>query len=365
MIKFLDLNKVNARFESAFQQKFKAFLDSGCYVLGEGVSTFETNYANYCGTKHCIGVSNGLDALILILKAYKELGKLNEGDAILVPANTFIASILAIIEMGLQPVLVEPKPDTYNCEASELKKHIINKTRAILIVHLYGQMAKMQPILELAKDHGLLVIEDAAQAHGAVYNNKVAGSLGDAAAFSFYPAKNLGALGDAGAITTNNDELANTLKQLRNYGTSSKYKNDIIGVNNRLDELQALFLDIKLENLEKDNDKRRTIAKHYLKNIKNNKVTLPYYDNTLNHVFYVFVVLVENRANFRAYLLKNGIETLVHYPIPPHKQKGLSKYSNLKLPITEKIHDSAVSLPLNPVLETEEVNKIIEIVNAY
>lgn len=365
MIKFLDLHKVNTRFENAFQQKFKEFLNKGHYVLGDGVSTFEANYAKYCGTKHCIGVSNGLDALILVFKGFKILGKLKEGDEVLVPANTFIASILAIIEIGLTPVFVEPNSTTYNCETDELQKHIANKTKAILIVHLYGQMAKMQSILELAKANNLLVIEDAAQAHGARYNNKLAGSIGNAAAFSFYPAKNLGALGDAGAVTTNNDELAKTVKQLRNYGASSKYKNDIVGVNNRLDEIQALFLDIKLKSLEGDNDKRRTIAKTYLKNIKNDKVTLPYYDNSLNHVFYVFVVLVDNRDDFRAYLLRNDIETLVHYPIPPHKQKALSDFNVLKLPITESIHNRIVSLPMNPVLEDSEVNKIIEIVNAY
>ncbi len=365
MIKFLDLHKVNARFESAFEQKFKDFLNSGHYVLGKGVSTFENNYANYCGTKHCVGVSNGLDALILIFKAYINLGRLKKGDEILVPANTFIASILAIIEIGLKPVFIEPNSKTYNCEAIEFEKQTTTKTKAILIVHLYGQIAKMKPILELAQASNFLVIEDAAQAHGAKYNNKLAGGIGNAGAFSFYPAKNLGALGDAGAITTNDDELAKTLRQIRNYGTSSKYKNDIIGVNNRLDEIQALFLDVKLKMLETDNDRRRTIAKSYLKNIKNDKVILPYYDNSLNHVFYVFVVLVEDRDGFRAYLLKNNIETLIHYPIPPHKQKALSDYNQLSLPITEHIHDRVVSLPMNPVLEDNEVNKVIEIINAY
>lgn len=366
MIKFLDLHKINARFEGEFKKQFSFFLDSGHYILGKEVSNFETNFAAYCGVKHCVGVSNGLDALILIFKANIQLGLLKKGDEVIVPANTYIASILAIMEAGLTPVFVEPNIRTFNCEALEIEKHISSKTKAILIVHLYGGLAEMDSIQKLAKQNKLLLIEDAAQAHGAKNEQgKRAGNLSDVAAFSFYPSKNLGALGDGGAITTNNDVLAKVLGELRNYGTSSKYINNRLGVNNRLDEIQAAFLNVKLQVLDADNEKRQIIAKRYLKEIKNDKVTLPYYDGSKNHVFHLFVVLVENRTGFIEFLKSNKIESAVHYPIPPYKQKALKDFCSLKLPITEKIHNDCVSIPISPVMTIEEVDFIIKTINHY
>ncbi|WP_397363428.1 DegT/DnrJ/EryC1/StrS family aminotransferase [Olleya sp. R77988] len=367
MIKFLDLPKINARFEAEFKNEFSSFLNTGHYILGQGVTDFENNYASFCGTKHCIGVSNGFDALVLIFKGYLELGLLQKNDEVIVPANTFVASILAILEAGLQPVLVEPNAETFNIEASAITSHISDKTKAILVVHLYGQIFNIQAINTLAKANNLLVIEDAAQAHGAVSNslNLKAGNLANAAAFSFYPAKNLGALGDAGAITTNNTELATTIAKLRNYGTTSKYKNDILGVNNRLDEVQALFLNVKLKSLNADNFARQAIAKRYLSEIKNKKIQLPFYDGTQNHVFHLFVVLVENRDDFIQYLKEKNIETSIHYPIPPHKQKALHRISDLKFPITEKIHETCVSIPISPIMTSLEVDTVIKTLNDF
>ena len=366
MIKFLDLHKINARFERQFKEEFQQFLNSGYYVLGNGTSVFETNYANYCGTKHCVGISNGLDAIILIFKAYIQLGKINRGDEVLVPANTYIASILSIIEVGLKPVFIEPNINTFNWEATTLKKHISKTTKAILTVHLFGQLADSEAILKLAKDNDLLLIEDAAQAHGSENAiGKRAGNVSDAAAFSFYPTKNLGALGEAGAVTTNDGELAKVISQLRNYGSERKYENERLGVNNRIDELQARILNIKLQHLDADNDRRREVAKQYLSGIKNDKIKLPFYDGSMNHNFHLFVVLVDNRKEFMDYLLEKGIQTSIHYPKPPHKQKALHEFSKLHLPITERIHEYCVSLPINPVITQEEVLKVITIINIY
>ncbi|NOY48894.1 MAG: DegT/DnrJ/EryC1/StrS family aminotransferase [Chlorobi bacterium] len=366
MIQFLDLQAINSRFESDFKKAFNELLVSGRYILGDGVKTFETNFASYCGTKYCIGVGNGLDALILIFRAYIESGKLKKGDEVIVPANTYIASILAIIHAGLTPVFVEPELETYNISTEKIKEVITPQTKAILAVHLYGQLADMKAIVSLAKQHNVLVIEDAAQAHGAVNSDaKRAGNLGDAAGFSFYPSKNLGALGDGGAVTTNDEKLANLIYKLRNYGTSSKYVNDYIGFNSRLDEIQALFLNIKLKKLDDDNAKRIQIAQQYLSHITSSKVKLPYFSNQQDHVFHQFVVRVEERESFVDYLKNNQVETLIHYPIAPHKQKALSKFAHLKLPITEQIHKSVVSIPLSPIMTNVQVNKIIQLLNAY
>ncbi|MGB2685676.1 MAG: DegT/DnrJ/EryC1/StrS family aminotransferase [Olleya sp.] len=367
MIKFLDLPKINARFETQFKNQFDSFLSTGQYILGDGVNTFETNYAAFCGTKHCIGVSNGFDALVLIFKGYMELGILNKGDQVIVPANTFIASILALLEVGLEPILVEPNPITFNIESKDIQKSLSHKTKAILVVHLYGQLSDMEAIKSLANQKQLLVIEDAAQAHGALHKrlSTKAGNLGDAAAFSFYPSKNLGALGDAGAITTNNSQLADMIFKLRNYGTSTKYENEVLGVNNRMDEIQALFLDIKLKALENDNSHRQSIAKQYISKINNNKIKLPFYDGTKNHVFHLFVILVDNREQFLDYLKVNNIEAAVHYPIPPHKQIALQRFNHLKFPITEKIHETCVSLPISPIMTSLEVDTVIEKLNNY
>lgn len=366
MIHFLNLRKLNQPFEVAFQKKMKQFLNGGWYILGNEVKQFETDFATYCGTKHCIGVGNGLDALVLIFKAYIHLGKLEKGDEVIVPANTYIASILAVLQADLVPVLVEPRLETYNINPEEIEAKITSKTKAILPVHLYGQLCEMKVINEIAQKHNLLVIEDAAQAHGSQFSeNEKAGNLSNAAAFSFYPGKNLGALGDGGAITTNDDVLANVLFSMRNYGSKVKYENEIIGVNSRLDELQAAFLNIKLKQLDSENEFRRSMAKRYLSEIKNEKVIMPSWDLSQNHVFHLFVIRTSNRLELQNYLKENGIETMIHYPIPPHKQKALLDWKNLSFPITEKIHDEVLSIPLNSGLKASEIQHIITILNQY
>lgn len=366
MIKFLDLKKINAPYELAFQEKLKSVLEAGWYVLGNEVNTFEANFANYCGAKHSIGVGNGLDALVLIFKGYIELGKLQKGDEVIVPANTYIASILAIIQADLIPVLVEPKLETYNINPNLIVEKITSKTKAILVVHLYGQLAEMDAINQIAIDNNLLVIQDAAQAHGLIYNQKWASKkLQSSVAYSFYPAKNLGALGDAGAITTDDEDLAKVIRNLRNYGSEKKYYNDFIGVNSRLDEIQAAFLNVKLPFLNRDNHRRREIAHRYISEIKNDKVILPFWDSSENHVFHLFVIRTQNRENLQQFLLENGIETMIHYPIPPHQQKAFWEWNQLSFPITEKIHNEVLSLPITPVMTDEEVYFVIEILNKW
>ncbi len=366
MIHFLNLKKLNQPFEVTFQKKMKKFLEDGWYILGNEVKQFETDFASYCGTKYCIGVGNGLDALVLIFKAYIHLGKLKKGDEVIVPANTYIASILAILQADLVPVLVEPKLETFNINPEAIEAKITSKTKAILPVHLYGQLCEMIAINEIAQKHNLLVIEDAAQAHGSQFSeNERAGNLSNAAAFSFYPGKNLGALGDAGAITTNDDVLADILFSMRNYGSKVKYENEIIGVNSRLDGLQAAFLNIKLKQLDSENEFRRSMAKRYLSEIKNDKIILPNWDFSQNHVFHLFVIRTSNRLALQKYLKENGIETMIHYPIPPHKQKALSDWNNLSFPFTEKIHDEVLSIPLNSGLKASEIQHIITVLNKF
>jgi len=359
MIKFLDLHKLNKPFEAQFLAKTKAFLDNGWYILGDEVKQFETSFATYSKSKHCIGVGNGLDALVLILKANIQLGNIKKGDEVIVPANTYIASVLAILQADLIPVFVEPNIETYNIDPNLFEEKITSKTKAILVVHLYGQLAEMDKINAICASHNLLVIEDAAQAHGLTF-------IGNhTRAFSFYPGKNLGALGDGGAITTNDDALAEILFSLRNYGSNKKYHNDFIGVNSRLDELQAAFLNIKLPYLNTENEARKKIAKRYLSEIKNNKIELPICNNFNDHIFHLFVIRTENRGTLQEYLFKNGIETVIHYPIPPHIQKALQEFNHLSLPITEKIHQEVLSLPMSSVLSDEEITHIIATLNSY
>lgn len=379
MIKYLDIQKINANYQNQLQEKMKLVLEKGWFILGDEVKLFETNFANYCGTKHCIGVANGLDALILIFKGYIELGKLEKGDEVIVPSNTYIATVLAVLQADLIPVLVEPNIETYNINPDLIEQKITSKTKAILPVHLYGQLAAMDKIYAIAKKHNLLVIEDAAQAHGSKLEDGSwmmddgrkrseagkAGNLSDAAGFSFYPGKNLGALGDAGAITTNDDELAKVLYSLRNYGSNKKYYNEFIGINSRLDELQAAFLNVKLPFLDAENDKRRQIAKRYLSEIKNVKILLPKVNSFDSHVFHLFVIRTKNRQELQDYLLENQIETVIHYPIAPHKQNAFQKWNTLSFPISEKIHDEVLSLPISPVLTDKEVGFVIEILNRY
>ncbi|WP_369793749.1 DegT/DnrJ/EryC1/StrS family aminotransferase [Sediminibacter sp. Hel_I_10] len=366
IVPFLDLQQINQNHETGFQEKLNGFLKSGHYILGANTRRFEQEFAAYCGSQFCIGVGNGLDALILILKAYLELGQLEKGDKVLLAANTYIATILAVKQAGLEPVFLEPDKHTFNLSPIEVEAQTDTHVKAVLVTHLYGQLADMAALREIVKKRGLLLISDAAQAHGAEDLNQVrAGSLADAAGFSFYPSKNLGALGDAGAVTTNDKQLANIIMKLRNYGTSSKYVNDLIGVNSRLDELQAAFLLEKLPHLDGDNELRRIVAKRYLSEINNDKIKLPYWDGTKNHVFHLFVVQVEERTNFCDYLEANGVGYLIHYPIPPHLQKAFSEYKELSLPITNYIHNTVVSLPMSPVMDDRQIDYVISILNAY
>lgn len=365
MIHFLDLKKMNQTHEQQFEQKLKQFLASGWYVLGKETEKFEQDFANYCGTKYAIGVANGLDALILILKGYILLGKLKKGDEVLVPANTYIASILAILQAELIPVLVEPDINTYNIDPKKIAEKLTSKSKAILAVHLYGQLSDMPALAKIATENKLLLIEDSAQSHGAILVNKRSGNLGNASGFSFYPSKNLGALGDAGAVTTNDQELAEVITSLRNYGSEKKYHNQYIGINSRLDELQAAFLNIKLPTLDADNLTRRTIAKRYLTEINNPKIILPFWDESENHVFHLFVIRTQNRDDLQSFLLENEIQTMIHYPIAPHQQKALSEWNHLNFPITEQIHREILSLPMSPVLTNDEVSQVIEAINKW
>ncbi|WP_264565182.1 DegT/DnrJ/EryC1/StrS family aminotransferase [Flavobacterium sp. N3904] len=366
MIQFLDLKKINEPYETAFQEKLKSVLASGWYILGKEVKEFETNFAQYCGAQFCIGVGNGLDALALIFKGYIQLGKLQKGDEVIVPANTYIASILAILQADLVPVLVEPKLETYNINTSLIEDKITPKTKAILVVHLYGQLAEMDVINKIANQNNLIVVEDAAQSAGAISNQKSAiKNQQSGVAYSFYPTKNLGALGDGGAVVTNDIALAKTIRSLRNYGSEIKYENDFVGVNSRLDELQAAFLNLKLPNLNADNEKRRAIARRYLFEIKNDKIILPFWDLSNNHVFHLFIIRTKNRGDLQNYLAENNIETVIHYPIPPHQQKALQSLNNLSFPVTEKIHKEVLSLPISPVMTMDEVSNVISILNKY
>lgn len=365
MILFLDLKEINAQYQQELKDACARVIDSGWYVQGTEVNAFEQEFANYCGTKHAIGVANGLDALTLTLRAWKELGKLQNGDEVIVPANTYIASILAITENNLVPVFVEPDVVTYNLCPINTEAAITPKTRAILPVHLYGQIADMPAIMAIAERHSLLVLEDSAQAHGASIGGKKVGNWGHASGFSFYPGKNLGALGDGGAITTNDDELARVLRALGNYGSHKKYQNDIKGVNSRLDEIQAAMLRVKLRHLDSDTAHRRVIANHYKKQINNPLITLPDWNSDEEHAFHLFVLCVENREKLQKHLADNGIQTLIHYPIPPHKQGAYKAWNNLSFAITEQIHNKVISLPISPVMQSFDVDKIVNVLNEF
>ncbi len=365
MIPFLDLKSINAQYREDLIEAATRVIDSGWYILGNEVEQFEKEFAQYCQSEYCLGVANGLDALILILRAYKELGIMTEGDEVIVPANTYIASILAISENGLKPVLVEPDLQTYNLNPILIEQHITERTKAILSVHLYGQVTDMDEINAIAKRHKLKVIEDCAQAHGALYKGKKVGSLGDAAGFSFYPGKNLGALGDAGAITTSDPELAQTIKAIRNYGSHEKYKNLYKGVNSRLDEMQAALLRVKLRYLDKETEQRRQSANQYLKGITNPDITLPTVSAPEAHVWHLFVVRCAYREKLASYLNKQGIQTVIHYPVAPHHQPAYREYAELLLPITEAIHREVLSLPMSPIISSEHIKIILEIINDY
>ncbi len=365
MIKFLDLQKINGQYQKELKEAAGRVIDSGWYLLGKELKTFEHSYAFYCNVKHCLGVANGLDALRLIFKAYIEMGVMQEGDEIIVPANTYIASVLAITDNGLIPVFVEPNIKTYNLDSTLVEDAITTKTKAILAVHLYGQISIDQNLLDICKRHSLKLVEDSAQSHGASLNEKVSGGIGDAAGHSFYPGKNLGALGDAGAVTTNDSELAKIISALRNYGSYVKYENQYQGLNSRLDEIQAAFLNVKLRHIQKDIKERRKIANYYLDNITNPNIILPKVLNQDAHVWHLFVIRTSNRSSLNEFLLKNDIQTLIHYPIPPHKQLAYKSLNNLTFPITEKIHEEVLSLPLSSVMEEVDFQNIVTVLNKF
>lgn len=366
MIKFLDLQKINMVHQQEIETALLEVFRSGWYLLGEKVKNFEKNLSTYIGSSHAIGVANGLDALRLILRAYIELGIMKPGDEIIVPANTYIASILAISDNGLVPVLVEPNIDNYNIDISKIEEKITSKTKGILIVHLYGRIVFSEELQQLAIKHNLKIIEDNAQTIGAEWNSKKSGNLGDAAGFSFYPGKNLGALGDAGAITTNDDKLAATIRALANYGSNQKYVNIYQGLNSRLDEIQAAVLDVKLKYIDSENEVRRKIAKRFVSEVNNPKIILPEYPkNELEHVWHVFIIRSDNRELLQNYLTENGVQTLIHYPIPPHKQEAYKEWRNLSFPISEKIHEEVLSLPISPVLNENEISHIITVLNNF
>ena len=365
MIKFLDLQKINAQYKKELKEAANRVIDSGWYLLGKELDAFEHNYAQFCGTKYALGVANGLDALRLIFKAFIELGVMQKGDEVIVPANTFIASVFAITDNDLVPVFVEPNIQTYNLDSSKIEDAVTIKTKAILTVHLYGQNSIDQQMLDLCEKYNLKLIEDAAQSHGAQWNGKVMGSIGDAAGHSFYPGKNLGALGDAGAVTTNDDELALIIIALRNYGSHKKYENLYQGLNSRLDEIQAAFLNIKLKYIQQDIAGRRKVAKYYLENIKNSSIILPKVLKEDGHVWHLFVIRTSNRDRLQEYLLEHGVQCLIHYPIPPHKQGAYKNFNDLSFSITEKIHNEVLSLPISSILKIEELMRIIQVLNNF
>lgn len=370
MISFLDLKLSNAQHREELVDAATRVIDSGWYIQGNEVKAFEAEFATYCGTRHCIGVANGLDALILTLRAWKELGRLKEGDEVIVPSNTYIASILAITENKLIPVLVEPNEQTYNLCPIKAAKAITPKTKAILPVHLYGQLAPMPELLAIAQANDLLILEDSAQAHGAAINGKKAGSWGHASGFSFYPGKNLGALGDAGAVTTNDDLLAETIRALGNYGSHKKYENLHQGINSRLDEMQAALLRVKLRHLDTDTERRKKIALAYANNIKHSAIQHPiaFGVNSASlesHAFHLYVIRSSQRDSLQQHLQNKGIQTLIHYPIPPHKQQAYKDWNSRTYQLTEMLHREVLSLPISPVMTEEQVSIVINAVNTF
>ncbi|WP_321480230.1 DegT/DnrJ/EryC1/StrS family aminotransferase [uncultured Bacteroides sp.] len=365
MINFLDLQKVTAKYSDEIHEAVNRVVDSGWYLQGNENKYFEENYSKYIGTTYTIGVANGLDALILIFRAYIELGIMKPGDEVIVPANTYIASIIAISENGLKPVLVEPRLETYQIDDTLIEKAITPKTKAILIVHLYGQCAYTDKIGHICKEYNLKLVEDNAQAHGCIYKGKKTGSLGDIAGHSFYPGKNLGAFGDAGAVTTDNEELANAVRTVANYGSTKKYVFKYIGRNSRLDEIQAAVLNVKLKHLDEDVALRKQVAKYYIDNITNSQIITPIVKDWDSHVFHIFTIRCKHRDELQNYLSKNGVQTIIHYPIPPHKQECYAEWNNLSFPITEQIHDEELSLPMSPIITIFDIKLLVEILNKW
>lgn len=365
MIKFLDLQKINAQYASELKKVAAEVIDSGWYLLGERVKQFESSLETFQGGGKAVAVANGLDALRLILKAYIELGIMKEGDEVILPANTYIASILAVTDNNLVPVFVEPNLDTYNLDFTLIESKITPKTKAIMVVHLYGKVCWSDELSALSSKYNLKIIEDNAQAIGASWNGIKTGNLGDAAGFSFYPGKNLGALGDSGAVTAKDPELVKIIRALANYGSAQKYVNQFQGLNSRMDEIQAAFLNVKLAYIDAETFSRQQIADFYLENIKNTEIVLPKKGNDNEDVWHVFVIRTKNREILQNCLINNGIQTLIHYPTPPHKQECYPNFNNLSLPITEKIHDEVLSLPISPVMTEIEINKVVSVLNNF
>ncbi len=367
MIKFLDLQGLNKQYSDEIKNITNEVIDSGWYILGDKVEKFEKDLAKFVGTEYAIGCANGLDALRLILRGYIEMGVMMEGDEVIVPANTYIASLLAITDNNLVPVLVEPNIVSYNLDIDKIEDAITNKTKAIMIVHLYGQVSFNEKLRKIATDNNLKIVEDNAQAIGAKYKNLNTGSLGDAAGFSFYPGKNLGALGDSGAVTTNDEELAKIIRAIANYGSEVKYENKFSGLNSRMDEIQAGILSVKLKYLDDENAKRKEIAQYYLNHINNPEIILPEIinENCDSHVWHLFVIRTERRDELKEYLERNEVQTVIHYPIPPHKQKCYKELNSIKLEITEKIHREVLSLPISPILDEKDMAKIVDLINKF
>lgn len=400
IIKYSDLKKINDTYEPAVSDALRRVIDSGWYILGKEDKNFESEFASYCGTDYCIGVGNGLDALSLIFRAYIELGIMKKGDKVIVPANTYIASVLAISENDLIPVFVEPDPETQNIDPEKIKQAVTDEVKAILVVHLYGRICDMTPILKIADKYSLKIVEDCAQAHGALYRpfagresheagncnvrseldaflmadneengafeySRRAGSIGDAAGFSFYPGKNLGALGDGGAVTTDNEELAQTIRMLSNYGSRKKYIHEYKGVNSRLDEMQAAVLSEKLKRIDEDNNRRVDIAERYYSEINNPQISLGKKAGKGENVYHIFPVFTERREELQKYLLDNGVETLIHYPVPPHKQRAYKEYNHLSFPVAERLAQEELSIPLNISLSDDEITEIIKVINSF
>ena len=366
MIPFLSLKDVTAMRSEEIHEAVRRVVDSGYYLQGPETSKFESEFAEYIGTEHCVGCANGLDALIWIFRAYIEMGVMKPGDEVIVPANTFIATILAITENGLVPVLVEPKLSTLQIDDELIESRVTERTKAICIVHLYGRCAYTEKIGELCRKYDLKLIEDNAQAHGCLYDGKrTTGSIGDAAGHSFYPGKNLGAFGDGGAVTTDDPELAETIRALANYGSSAKYVFKYTGRNSRLDEIQASILSVKLRHLNEDNAHRKEVARYYIENIDNPQVKLPETTPYESNAFHLFPILCERRDELQKYLSDNGVQTLIHYPIPPHKQECYKEYEHLSLPVTEYIAEHELSLPIGPAITIDEVKTVVELINAW
>ena len=365
MIKFLDLQKITQKYSDEIHEVVNRVVDSGWYLQGKENEKFEADYARYIGTKYAVGCANGLDALIWIFRAYVEMGVMQRGDEVIVPANTYIASILAITENGLKPVLVEPSIETYQIDDTKIEEAITERTKAILIVHLYGQCAYTDKIGELCKKYHLKLIEDNAQAHGCKFNGRKTGSLGDAAGHSFYPGKNLGAFGDAGAVTTDDEELAKVVRAVANYGSQKKYVFKYCGRNSRLDEIQAAVLDVKLKHLDEDVALRKDVAKYYIEHITNPNIITPVIKDWDAHVFHIFTIRAKRRDELQAFLADHGVQTIIHYPIPPHRQECYREWNNLSFPVTEQIHNEELSLPMSPVMTVDEIKTVVDLLNEW